>query len=213
MIATAVLLSFERLQNMRQIVDSLLGLEFLRDVVVWNNNPGEDLQWLAGRRVRVYTAEANLCTWGRFVAAKYCTDSEWIITQDDDYLIGNWPDIWEARDPDRIVAALDKTHRNVHEKQAHWGRCHEVLLGWGSVFRRDLIDVAMNPYIARHGVDEILHRKADRIFSIMLGRQHTIVEADETRLFGAAGDMALYRRGDHQYLTRLARSRALEMMT
>jgi len=210
--ATAILLSYDRLQNLQQIADSLLSQEFVGEVICWNNNSAEDLKWLVETGVPVYTAGYNLYTWARFVAAMYCAKHDWIITQDDDYLIHNWPAIWEARDPDRIVAALDRTHRNIHDKQSRWGGCHEVLLGWGSVFRRELIPLALHPYIATHGIDQILLRKADRLFGIMLGREHKVLPAIETRLHGCAGTMALYRRGDHQTMTRIARERALELM-
>jgi len=210
--ATAVLLSFDRLCNLQEIVDNLLSQPFVAEVVVWNNSPREDLRWLDAERVTVWTSGCNLYTWGRFVAARYCARHAWIVTQDDDYMIGNWPEIWAAREDSRITAALDQTHRNIHDKRSRWGRCHEVLLGWGSVFRRDLIPLALHPYIALHGIDQPLLRKADRIFSIMLGCEHRIVDAQETRLPGVAGKMALYRRGDHHNLTRIARANALGLM-
>jgi len=210
--ATAVLLSFDRLCNLQEIVDNLLSQPFVAEVIVWNNSPREDLRWLDAERVTVWTSGCNLYTWGRFVAARYCARHAWIVTQDDDYMIGNWPEIWDAREDSRITAALDQTHRNIHDKQSRWGRCHEVLLGWGSVFRRDLIPLALHPYIALHGIDQPLLRKADRIFSIMLGCEHRIVDAQETRLPGVAGKMALYRRGDHHNLTRIARANALDLM-
>jgi len=160
--ATAVLLSFDRLCNLQEIVDNLLSQPFVAEVVVWNNSPREDLRWLDAERVTVWTSGCNLYTWGRFVAARYCARHAWIVTQDDDYMIGNWPEIWAAREDSRITAALDQTHRNIHDKRSRWGRCHEVLLGWGSVFRRDLIPLALHPYIALHGIDQPLLRKADR---------------------------------------------------
>jgi len=209
--ASAVLLSFDRLCNLREIVDSLLAQPFVGEVVVWNNNPNENLSWLIADRVSVWSAGYNLYTWARFVAAMYCAKNDWIVTQDDDYVLGNWEDIWQSRDASRIATALDTTHRNIHDKQNRWGHRHEVLLGWGSVFHRSLIPVALHPYIATYGIDQPLLRKADRIFSIMLRCEHAIIPAMEQRLVGCAGNMALYRRPDHANLTRIARDRALDL--
>ena len=46
-----------------------------------------------------------------------------------------------------------------------------TLVGWGAVFRRDWLSV-FDRYVERYGVDDLLLREADRIFTLLLNRPH-----------------------------------------
>jgi len=206
--ATAVLLSWRRRHNLPRIVESLNALPFCNEVIMWNNAPDEaDLSGLTS--CRVLSGDGNLYTYARFLAAARAS-YPWIITQDDDYLVNNWEQIWAARMEDRVVAAVPEWH--APSRGTAWGDVQELLLGWGSVFRLEHLS-ALDLYVSRYGFDEILHRKADRLFTMLLNRRHVTLPADVTDLW-EAGDpnVALASRPDHQRLTMYARERAFELL-
>lgn len=210
---SAVLLNWLRPDNLPQVIAPLLDYPSIDDIVIWNNSP-EPLsladyppnvaQWSCGR---------NLCTYGRFVAARYAAKHDTIYTQDDDYAIGNIEQIIAGfrDDPERIHASLDEGHMRI-DRQQHYGEAHEVLFGWGACFDRRWIGPAFAPYIEAHGEDELLLRKADRIFSLLLNRKHFVRIAEETRLPNVAGPMSLYKMPDHAKLNRLARNRCTAIL-
>jgi len=207
--ATAVLLSWRRRGNLPRIVESLNALPFCGEVIVWNNAPEEaNLAELDGV-CRVMREDSNLYTYARFLAAAQARHP-WIITQDDDYVVNNWEQLWAARIKDRVVANRPEWH--TQSRGSTWGDVQEVLLGWGSVFRLEHLN-ALDLYISRYGFDKLLHRKADRLFTMLLNRRHITLPADVTDLW-EPGDpnVALASRPDHQRLTQYARERAFELL-
>jgi len=185
----AVLLNWRRPQNIPRIIASLP----TKNVVVWDNARG-----------------INRCCYGRFLA---CRDSDdVIITQDDDQLVWNWDELLaiHSQHPDKIVAALQPYHMR-HDREKHWGRAHEVLLGWGSVFHSSLTH-CLDRYLRVHGETYILRREADRIFTILCEQQHIIVPSKTWDLPGSFGGMALSRQGNHWQMVARARREALAIV-
>jgi len=217
--ASAVILSYRRIGNLRPIVHNLLAHEFVDDVVIFHNDPERKLRLSevcddTNRNVFVYNHDSNAYTWGRFLAAGLCFHST-ILTQDDDVLPYNLDALWAAwcENPEVIAASMPKGHRRLHKQAYTWSSCQEVLLGWGSIFDRRWICSTFAPYKARYDLDEILLRKADRLFSILLERRHRIIQAQFDELPGArSSGIALYSRPDHARLSREARRRALDLL-
>jgi len=76
-----------------------------------------------------------------------------------------------------------------------------------------MVDCIFKPYIEKYGHDEVLTRKADRIFSILHGHQHATLKSRFVQLPGANRDgVALYTLPDHERLTNEARRRALGLL-
>lgn len=202
----AVIINWKRPHNIGRIVEDLSMLRLFDEILVWDNS--SILEKPAGSRFALINSEENLCTYGRFLAVKHST-CDVIYTQDDDYLTGGYADELVAlhkKNPDKIVAGLIEGHYNAEAHKTPW-----LQLGWGSVFHRSAIDV-LDQYTERFGVDEVLKRKADRIFTSLHG-EHLPVKVLPLRLFDPNGrksetsDDALYRRPDHQKLTERAMER------
>jgi hypothetical protein len=210
--ASAVVLSWRRVVNLPPIVCRLLDQPFVGEVRIWHQDPARPLSLehllVDDSRLTVVNAAQNYFTWGRFLACLDCQNNL-ILTQDDDQLPRNWPAIYQAAldNPDRLVSSMRAGHIAEQAKWT-WGQAQEVLLGWGSAFDRRWIEPAFRPYLERWGIDNLLMRKADRIFTSLLNRPHCIMEADVEQLWGdSLGGLALYSRPDHWRLTRDARER------
>jgi glycosyltransferase involved in cell wall biosynthesis len=217
--ATAVLLSYKRRENIPRIVRTLFAQRFIREVVLWDNDrdaPGtsefhKSLRRRWGRRLRIATSPTNKFTWARFLAAEYAKHNL-IVTCDDDCIVHNWQAIYETAraNQDRIVHCLKPQHLHHHLKLQQDGLPYNALLGWGSAFRRELLD-AFRPYLDRYGEDEMLLRKADHIFGLLQPHRAVCMPADIEDFPNATGDMALFRREDHKPLTKLAVQRCEEL--
>ena len=210
----AVLLSCHRPKNVVKIVDWLREFRQIGQILVWHN--GEDPPPVkASRRVKVHWNK-NVFTLGRFQAS-LLFDDDWFYTQDDDVLadeecVQRLVQSIEESETNRISSALQFGHFHTDERR-HWGPAHEVLLGWGAVLNRKAACDALNLYAAHHGKDEIYHRKADRIVSILQGRAHWITEASFVELPGASDPRtALWQRKDHHPLTIEARRKCLNIL-
>lgn len=207
-----VLLHWKRTDNVRLIVDRVVRLPFVGEVIVWDNAGGFELKQLSAgyEKIKVvHSKDGNKVTWGRFLAAKMAT-YRIIATQDDDYLVLNWESLWKRflTHRARITHSLDKGH---YLNEA--GRRDFAQLGWGSLWLRDWVSV-FDPWLAKYGEDEMLRRKADRVFGALFGGRDRFdpVEADVQELHGARGPEALYKLKDHGRLTKEAVLRARELV-
>jgi len=215
--ASAVLLSYRRIGNLPQILASVLSVPWVDDAVVWHNGPSllHERQlgaaWDA-ERVTIINCPENKCTYGRYLAAQMCKHRP-VIVQDDDVVVRNWDEILAAWEPESLVAALRPGHLK-QDHRYHWGDAHEVLLGWGAMIDSRLVPEVFAPYLRKYGQQGlVLYRKADRLFTILHGRRHVVVEAKFRELPGANLDgIALYTLPDHEKLTHEARRRALGLL-
>ncbi len=236
---SGVVLSYGRTANIPRIVAGMLEQPWMDDVVVWHNPGYMDPPVIDDERVKVCESRQmdgfidvcseqsdnhvesipnyvpfNAFTWGRFQAAYYCNHHT-IATVDDDNLPRNWQAIYDnyQAHPEVITASIRTPGHMRLDAKLRWGNCHEVLLGWGSMFCRHWISAAFSKYTQRHGKDEVFHRKADRLFSMLLNRHHNVIPADFEELPGALDNrVALGVRKDHGRLTIEARHRAFEIL-
>jgi len=210
---SAVVLSYRRPRNVKRIVAGLLEHRFVEDVVIWHNGEHESPKVPVGGRCRMFLSGENKYTYGRFLALRFCR-YDIILTVDDDYLVQNWPELLAQHysHPWVVTAGLTPGHYNA-DRNNRWGTCHEVLLGFGSVFNRRIAEPALQQYIDTHGHDEVLLRKADRLFTMLTNRHHNVVPADVEELpLARDEEVALYRRKDHGPLTIEARRRAWKIL-
>lgn len=206
---SAVILNWKRPHNLPTIIDSLLAVPRIKEIVVWDNS--SRLEPSPDGRVRVFRSQSNICTLGRFKAIQEASHDS-IFTQDDDVRVDDVDailDLYENRQ-DSIVASLTQGHMNAEAGKKPW-----VQLGWGSAFSAHAADV-LGYYIDVYGEDDVLQRKADRIFTILHGK-HIYRAADVTPLLDPDGRKsessrdALYKMMDHHKLTAIAAKRALEI--
>lgn len=206
----AVLLSWRREHNLPLIVSRLQAEPLIDSVHVWNNAGCNSELKING--VRIYASTRNICTLGRYKCAAM-TDADLCYVQDDDYLVENIPELIRLAQekPDTIVAGLSPGHLKVEGN----GQAAYMNLGWGAVFRREWISV-LDEWVRVYGEDDLLERKADRVFTVLHGK-HLAIPAKVTRLVDPSGRFsdeskdALYRRPDHRILTNQAVQKALEL--
>lgn len=213
MSVTAVLLNWKRPWNLPRIVDLFASVPEINQVIVYDNSGllGEHappVTLRVGVELCIRNALSNACTYGRFLSSIHTADNDWIYTQDDDILVNNIPEIIAHREshPNHITAALTDGHFK-HEA----GKAEHLQLGWGSIFRRGWIKPAFQPWLDTYGENELLHRKADRIFTMMIGKErHNPILADVERLkdpdgkFSDCSEDALWKQPDHFRLTQQA---------
>jgi hypothetical protein len=214
--ATGIVLAYKRIDNLPVVVNGMLDCSRIDRVLIWNNSGGDLRQKVSqlidDKRVIVMGRGANVVVMGRFFAANSLPGETVFATQDDDCLVDDWDAVFRAYDEHGGVSSiLDTNHvmwgrgHYVHRYQG--GIAYETLLGYGSVFPASALQV-FKVYVDRYGYDELLLRKADRIFTILQNREHAIVEVPKVKeLPGARDSEALYRQPDHQELNRQAYER------
>ena len=167
---SACLVSWKRPQNMPIIVRALRDLDFVTEILIWNNNPEVHLA-LNDPKVRVIDSPENLSCYGRFLCAAQASNSV-IYTQDDDAVNNDLAELHRrfASNPTCIAHALSPWHYERRHRYAY-GNHHVALLGWGALFMKDWIAVLdQTPPALRR--EPLFRREADKFFSILLERQH-----------------------------------------
>ncbi|WP_298868601.1 glycosyltransferase [uncultured Gimesia sp.] len=207
---SACLLSWKRPDNIAQIVTDLRHYPFIDDILVWNNNPEIHLE-IELKGVHVIQSDKNLVTYGRFLCAQRAKHST-VYTQDDDCLVHNIPELYESflASPDRIAHGLKHPHLFENANNC-FGKSQMALVGWGAFFQKEWVN-KLEAYKAEFGEDELLIRKADRIFSLLLNRRHQSQLANVTDLEGASGAEALSVLDDHLEMSDRAVRRALSIL-
>lgn len=208
---SACLLSWRRPQNLPAIVRSLEPLEFIDEILVWNNDPACRLD-LPGRKVRVIDAERNEGCLGRFLCARQARN-ETIYVQDDDALVLDVAELYRAfcADPSRIAHGLTPEHYRRRARQHH-GACHVALLGWGAFFQKAWVDV-LDDVPAPLRETPLFHREADKFFSLLMERRHNTLPGRVRHLDGhSTPGLALWCDARHREASARAVCEALRLV-
>jgi hypothetical protein len=121
-----------------------------------------------------------------------------IYTQDDDCLV----------DIDALLELWDGNFlTNVRPERSEPCFDNSTLTGWGSLYRKELVQPALDRYIRKYGMDDLYRREADRIFSGL--NKHILVCVKVDNLPNATGVDRLTDRPDH-WLCRAEIQRRLE---
>ena len=209
-LVSACLISWRRPRNIPAIIAQLRTLPFIDDILIWDNNPESKLA-VEIPNVRVIPSVQNVKTYGRYLCARQARHDV-IYTQDDDCLIGNIAELYEAfrSDPTRIAHGLKAGHLRQNGANFH-GSAQMALVGWGAFFKKEWVDV-LRGYEGVYGQDDLLFREADRIFSLLLNRHHRSILGDVTDLPGVEGSEALSVEKDHLVHGERAVARALSLL-
>ena len=199
---TAILLSWKRPWNLPEIIQSLHVYDFIKEIIVWNN--GDRLK-LDG--AKVINSPVNVYTYGRFLAAQHARH-ETIYTQDDDVIVHNVEALlWRFMGHQEcITAGLSGGHYAAEAGRTPW-----LQIGWGAFWLKDWA-CQLDKYISEYGEDEVLYRKADRIFTALHGK-HDPTPGSFTRLKNPNGKPSdrdpnsLWLKSDHRQLTMEAMAR------
>jgi hypothetical protein len=182
--------------------------QFIDEILVWNNDPEVGLI-LRGQKVRVLEPCQNVEHYGRFLCAREAKN-ETIYVQGDDVVVENVPKLYDnfLADDSRITHALQKRHLRRRERYVY-ADGQIALLGWGAFFRKEWLKV-LDTYVAVYGVDLLLKSKADKLFSLLLGRSHSSLPAQIQSL--PDGGEIRYQDEGHIPLESLAVRRASELL-
>src|SRR5512139_162923 len=190
---TALLLSYKRQQNLREILQSLQATKLVSEVIVWNNNP--DLRLKGGAAVKVINSTHNFKAYARYAAA-FLAANDLILFQDDDLVLR--PDDVAALhreltdDPGRIygVEGRNLTDGN-YAPEMVFGEV-DIVLGRLMLFSKQLLASVYGEMLKLTPIE----RGDDIAFSLLTGVKHIAPRTPWKELDGA-DEHALWRHPDH----------------
>jgi GT2 family glycosyltransferase len=179
---SACLLSWKRPQNLKIIVRELSQIEFIDEILVWNNNPAVRLEFSDGK-TRVIESGQNQNCYGRFLCAAQARNPV-VYVQDDDALNHDVAGLYRVflGEPTKLAHALTPIHWNQRQRR-NYGDVQVALLGWGAFWRREWLSV-LEELPASIREDLVFRREADKFFTMLLERRHNTVLGDITLLDG-----------------------------
>jgi len=208
---SACLVSWKRPQNLPVIVQALRRVDFIDEILIWNNNPEVHLQ-ISDSNTRVIQSDENQSCYGRFLCAAQARNPV-VYVQDDDALNHDIAGLYEQflREPTCISHALAPTHWNERNRRTY-GESHAALLGWGAFFRKEWLAVLeeLSPPVRQ---DSVFRREADAFFTVLLERKHNAVPGQIAHLEGhSTPGMALWLDSRHRQFSGLAIRQALRLL-
>jgi len=191
---SAILLSWERPEELKQIEEYLSKIDFIDEIIIWKNTP-----------------QNNKMVYARYLATRWAKN-DIIYVQDDDCIVENIREIYATFDGEHLSNAVRANNMPKYGRQKN-NEPYSTVTGWGAFFKKDWMKV-FDKYIEKYGEDEILYREADRIFTILLARKHNTIAARMTEFPSAKkGPMALSLQPDHLRTKTLAIKRVTEILT
>ncbi len=208
---TACLITYRRPDNIGRIVSHLIQQPFIDRILIRDNDKGR-----------------NDNVWARYNLAENA-GAEIVFTQDDDCIVRDIQRIYDAfiADPTRIAFGLHPSHFPIWSNYT-FPECQLAMMGWGAFFKPEWIAPALNRYIhsvphlryrkdsiprTAPNVDEFLdehqffRRETDRIFSLMMARQHNpLLTENLEHLPGASSGHAMSLETNHY----ASRAKAIE---
>lgn len=188
---TAIIVTWKRQENIPQIVQNLLGYPFISEIIIRDNSKCK-----------------NIKCYARYTSAKRAKNNI-IYSQDDDCIVHNIQGIYDKfmEDSSKLAYSGIDGYEN---KIKTYGNKQLALMGWGSMFSKDWIEV-LDRYIKIHGKDECFYREADRIFTLLLNQHHNFISGGITHLKGKDDKDAMCQQSDHITSTNLAIERCLKI--
>lgn len=174
---TAVLLSWNRPNELKEIVKHLETIKFIDEILVWKNTPIN-----------------NEINYGRYLGALKAKNNI-IYTQDDDCIVENIEEIYTTFDGKHLSNGI-KPKAMGHYGSQKGSEPYSTVMGWGSFFKKEWSSV-LNKYIEKYGEDYLFYRETDRIFSVLLCRRHNTIPARIRDFPSAANSTALYHQPNH----------------
>lgn len=169
-LVTAVLLTYKRDKELKQIIESLKQFEFITEILICDNN-------------------VNRIIYGRYETALKAANED-IYVQDDDCIVNNIRQMHKLYDGTLFINSIKANRMSDYNGQ-------ESLVGWGAFFNKNWITV-LNKYIEIYGEDSLLLREADRIFTYLLEVPRLTVAANVTDFPCANDKSSLGYQKEHQ---------------
>jgi glycosyl transferase family 2 len=208
---SACLVTWRRPDNVRRIVERLVGEDCIGEVLVWRNDPPVALE-LPWPKVRVIDSPANVICHGRYLCAEQAA-YPLVYVQDDDVLVHDVASLVRQfqADPTRIHFNLGAWHYERRNRHIY-GDSHSVLVGWGAVFAKDWLSVlTLVPESVRSSL--LFQREADQYFTMLQRRHHAPHQGAFTHLEGhSTAGLALWCAPEHWRMSALAVRDALRVI-
>lgn len=177
---TAVLLKYQRPKELEEICDHLEQYDFINEILIRDNT------------------KQNLMGYGRYTTAIKARNDT-IYVQDDDCIV-DVAKLYKEYDGTKLVNGMKESHILAYQGV-------DSMVGWGALFEKKWIKV-FDKYITKYGVDDLIIRESDRLFTAFVPRKTIMMEVDDFP--SATADFALYRQGNHYAYRELARHRINE---
>ena len=179
---SAVLIKYQRLDELKKICDHLETFDFIDEILIHDNT------------------EDNLKLYGRYVTALKARNDT-IYVQDDDCIV----------DVEKLFSHYDGTRlvNGMKAESINYYRGRDSLVGWGAFFDKAWIKV-LDKYIDEYGEDDIFIRECDRIFTSLLPRRTVAVDVKDFP--SATSEDALYKQKKHKVYLEEALKRVREIL-
>lgn len=174
---TAILVSWKRPNELREIIKHLGTIKFIDEILVWQN-----------------TSANNKINYGRYLGALNAKNNI-IYVQDDDCIVENIEEIYTTFDDKHLSNGIKPGAMGYYGSQKG-NEPYSTIMGWGSFFKKEWV-LVLNKYIEKYGEDYLFYRETDRIFSVLLCRRHNTIPARIKDFPSATSPTALYRQSEH----------------
>ena len=164
---TAVLVKYQRPEELDTICDHLGTFDFIDEILIHDNT------------------EENIMCYGRYKTALKAKN-ETIYVQDDDCII-DVQKLYDKYDRTKLINGMKKSHMLTYSGV-------DSMAGWGMFFEKSWIKI-LDKYINKFGEDDILIRESDRIFTGLLERETVVINVEDFP--SATSKSALYRQPSH----------------
>lgn len=175
---TAVLTKFKRHNEVSAIKKHLERFSFIDEVLIRDNS------------------SENLMSYGKYLLIPKAKNDT-IYYQDDDCIVNNLEELVKEYDG-TMVTNIKGSHFGMYQGK-------DSMMGWGCIFDKKHV-ARLEDYTMKYGVDDILLREADRIFTCLV--PHRNILADVTDFPSCDAEYALYKQPNHQECKREAIRRA-----
>lgn len=193
---SAVVLSWQRPDNVVRIVETLTSSPLVNEVLVWNNNATVDLSHLASDRVVILGSSRNFKAFSRYCVVPL-TSSETILFQDDDVLFRPVAieRLYEecTQDSSRIYGHRGRnlSPDGQYLRGEVLGEC-DIILGQLMLFSRELLSRVFGSFLRLTPFD----RGDDIAFSLLSKGRHRAIEIPYVDL-GSRDGFALFEQPGH----------------
>jgi hypothetical protein len=185
---SAVLINYNRPRELEEIKKHLSGYSFIDEIIVRDN------------------AADNLISYGRYVAMREARNPI-IYFQDDDCIIGNLQKLY-----DEFCNYHGQVFVNgMKAERMQFYNGPDSMCGWGAFLYKDWVWV-LDLYIQKYGIDYVLMREADRIFTMLMRVPRRTIVADVKDFPSAMSPDALSLQLNHEDYKRIAIERSRKVL-
>jgi glycosyltransferase involved in cell wall biosynthesis len=189
---SAILLSWKRPTNMPRIVNEILSVPFVKEIIIWNNNPEIQLEF---SNCKVINSSHNFMPFARYSAAMLASEKT-ILFQDDDMLFPK-RSVERAyneylKDRSRIYGTKGRNLDNgKYNRNSVIGEC-DIVLGQFMVFSKELLASVLQNILMLMPFD----RGDDIAFCLLCETKHIALGLEHEDL-GGRDEFSLFRQKDH----------------